>query len=241
MPHAFKFRNTLITYHPSWGKFITPEILELLKSIEINIDTDSTPETTKIFRFLSVDIANVRCIILGQDPYPQPGVATGRAFEVAGFNSWESPIPNGSLRNILKLLHRNALRLGYTESIEQVRLDIAQKKFTLLPPPALFDSWEKQGVLLLNASLTCKLNEPNSHAAFWLPFTLCLIRFITGNYPCITWVLWGKSAWELCKDVPEKAKLLSYHPRLNNKGALSFFGENHFAMLPQISWTGLGP
>lgn len=53
-------------------------------------------------------------------------------------------------------------------AIAEVRSDPG---FPILPPPALFDHWERQGVLMLNASLTCRLNAPGSHREVWLPFT----------------------------------------------------------------------
>lgn len=237
--NEFTFDSHSICYHPSWESFLTPAVYSVLEQISGAIGNDYTPATEKVFRFFTMDPARIKYIIIGQDPYPQAGVATGRAFDVNGFEDWTAPLPNGSLRNILKLLHQNERQNEKPASIDEIRDDILSGTFNILPPSELFASWEKQGVLLLNAALTCRLNAPNSHAELWLPFTQRLIAYLKENYSAITWLLWGKSAWQLCESIPGERKLQSFHPRLNGYAPGSFFAENHFDKLTDVNWIGI--
>jgi uracil-DNA glycosylase len=237
--NEFTFDAQTICYHSSWERFLTPAVYSVLEQISSVIGNDYTPATQKVFRFFAIDPARIKYIIIGQDPYPQPGIATGRAFEVNGFRDWTAPLPNGSLRNILKLLHQNQRQREKPASIEEIREDILSNRFKILPPSELFAAWENQGVLLLNTALTCRLNAPNSHAELWLPFTQQLIVYLKQNYPSIIWLLWGKSAWQLCESIPVDRKLNSFHPRLNGNAPGSFFAENHFKRLADINWNGM--
>jgi uracil-DNA glycosylase len=95
--------------HPSWKPFFTKEVLSIVDEIENNIgianDQEITPVTDKMLRFLTLDLSKAKIIILGQDPYPQKGVATGRAFEVGPLKSWTESFRNTSLRNIVRALY----------------------------------------------------------------------------------------------------------------------------------------
>jgi len=86
---------------------------------------------------------------LGQDPYPQTGVATGRAFEVGTLKSWNQPFKNISLKNILRALYK--AYSGQIIKFSQLK-EKFDNEFSVLPPGKLFEHWEKQGVLLLNTS-----------------------------------------------------------------------------------------
>ena len=96
--------------HESWNEFIhnNKEIIRrVIDQIKMNeILTPKNPR--KVFRFLTRDLTKVKVVILGQDPYPQKNVATGRAFEINEINKWEDILNNSSLLNILKSLYRNS-------------------------------------------------------------------------------------------------------------------------------------
>ncbi|MFW6310335.1 MAG: hypothetical protein ACOC1D_04465, partial [Prolixibacteraceae bacterium] len=90
-----------IEVHQTWEKFLSREIKELICQTEKEITKQNfTPPADKVLRFLEVPLDQIKVIILGQDPYPQPGVATGRAFEVGTLKSWNEPFKNISLKNI---------------------------------------------------------------------------------------------------------------------------------------------
>ena len=84
---------------------------ELLDSIRTKLKEDSdcgfeiTPPENLQLRFTSQDLASVKILILGQDPYPQSGVATGRAFEVGTLHSWFDNFRNTSLKNIVRAIY----------------------------------------------------------------------------------------------------------------------------------------
>ena len=94
--------------HSSWSPFFTPAVEQALLEIERKIAAEGreyTPDPSNVLRFLSLDLFAVKVLILGQDPYPQKGRATGRAFEVGGLTSWMNPFENASLRNIVRSIY----------------------------------------------------------------------------------------------------------------------------------------
>lgn len=113
---------------------------------------------------------NIKCVIIGQDPYYSKGQANGLAFSV----NEGVPIPK-SLMNIYKELF---YEYGYP-----------------IPKTGCLDDWAKQGVLLLNASLTVREGEPNSHSRLgWQTFTDDRIRIVDSLDKPIVYLLWGKYA-----------------------------------------------
>ncbi|WP_319780944.1 uracil-DNA glycosylase [Maridesulfovibrio sp.] len=223
--------------HESWRGFFTlPRMMELDR-ISSSIGRDFTPNADKVLRFCQTDLSGMKVVILGQDPYPQQGVATGRAFEVGDIKSWEDPV-NNSLGNMIKLFHKNHTGIDEVLGIGAVRKDIVGGKFPLLPPKKLFSHLEEQGVLFLNTALTCKIGESNSHRDIWKSFSDGLLRFIHRENPQAKWLLWGGNACEMGDFVPAANKLQSHHPMLYSKKPGSFLGENHFARCPEINWVG---
>ena len=126
--------------HSSWAAVfepIDPLIEELLSKIS---GEDLSPSFDSIFRAFQSDLESIRCVIVGQDPYPTPGNAMGLAFSTPP--SVEK-IPQ-SLRNIFKELEDDQ---GIT-------------------PPTSGDlsAWSAAGVLLLNRVLTTREGESNAHS-----------------------------------------------------------------------------
>lgn len=99
------FGNEEIEIDNSWDKFLTSNIKAELQEIEDSIGNNFTPSVDKALRFLSIDLNEIKYIVLGKDPYPQKSVATGRAFEVSNVETWQDTSINASLKNILKLIH----------------------------------------------------------------------------------------------------------------------------------------
>jgi uracil-DNA glycosylase len=238
---TFNLLGTLVTQtcHSSWcGLFNSSLIQQELLNIKNNIGNNFTPQSSDIFKVFQKDLNNCKVVILGQDPYPQSGVATGRAFEVGNITHWNQIGNNASLRNILKLLYKNHSGSQTIESIDKVRKNIS---FISLPNQ-LFTNWENQGVLLLNTALTCPqgtANESsNAHAKYWKTFTEETIKFIDSNTQGVTWFLWGKGRG-FCNLISNGIKYCSEHPRNNddkNPVQGTFYYENHFSKVTSITW-----
>lgn len=148
---------------------------------------------------------SVRVVIIGQDPYPGAGQAMGLSFSV----------PDGvrmppSLRNIFKEMEED--------------LGIRMSGRTDLSP------WASRGVLLLNASLTVRAGEPNSHAALgWQTFTDEVIKTVSSERDGVVFMLWGNFARSKASLVDRSRHLVleAAHPSPLAGGA--FFGCRHFS------------
>ena len=214
MSNISVFLDSIDNIDNSWNDFLSSELVTLLKNIEKNILESKqkfTPETDKVLKFLKVPLADVKVIILGQDPYPQDGVATGRAFEVDSLKSWNDKFSNISLKNIIRAIYfaYNNEYLKYSEIKDKIG-----KTFLLKPPYELFVEWEKQGVLLLNTSFTCEIGKSNSHEKYWNIFTMSLLKYISKANPDVIWFLWGNNAKSIVADINIEKKIESMHPMM---------------------------
>jgi uracil-DNA glycosylase len=228
--------------HPGWKPFLTAEIIDILKEIEGQIAAShSTPFPEKVLRFLTLSPDEIKVIILGQDPYPQEGAATGRAFEVGTLKSWSEPFRNVSLKNILRLLYKTYH--GRVVKFNELKEQLGQE-FRVLPPGKLFGHWEKQGVLLLNTAFTCEVGKPGSHSAYWQPFTARLLAFLATRQPSAQWFIWGNHAEKAVAGLDLKHAFHTRHPMMcyDKPGRTTdfLFGEvNPFGALKNdIDWTG---
>ena len=198
-----------------------------------------TPQRNDIFKVFQINLSNCKVVILGQDPYPQPNVATGRAFEENNISSWDD-VKQTSLQNILKLLHMNQCHQNNPHSIKCVREDI---NFNISAPNQLFKNWEQQGVLLLNTALTCEqgttASASGSHLIYWSCFIQSVVSFIQQQYDDINWFLWGGKAQEFKKIITNSSHIFheSNHPSSRRKKDLDeFYKKNHFSKVRSINW-----
>lgn len=149
------------------------------------------PDKYEIFNALkSVEYTKVKVVILGQDPYHEPNQANGYAFSVKD----GVRIPP-SLLNIYKELHRDlGLKIPNTGNLEK---------------------WAKQGVLLLNSTLTVRKSMANSHKDLgWMILTDKIISLLGQRKEPIVFMLWGnfaRSKKNLIKN-PNHLILESSHP-----------------------------
>lgn len=129
------------------------------------------PPAEDVFRALELTpLRRVRVLLLGQDPYHGPGQAEGLCFSVRK----GIPLP-ASLRNIFREL----------ESDLQVPP----------PPHGSLVQWAERGVLLLNAVLTVRAGQPNSHRGKgWESFTDAIIRRVAEKRNRVVFALWGSHA-----------------------------------------------
>lgn len=150
--------------------------------------------------------AKVKVLLLGQDPYHGPGQAQGLAFSVA-----PGIPPPPSLRNMFK----------------ELQADVGA------PPPrdGSLVPWAEQGVLLLNAVLTVRAGEANSHAGHgWERFTDAVLRAVGHKEDPVVFLLWGRYAQKKLPliDTQRHAVLTGVHPSpLSAKNG--FFGSRPFS------------
>lgn len=165
------------------------------------------PPPARVFAALDdCPFENVRVVILGQDPYHGPGQANGLSFSVA--KGVRTP---PSLQNIYKELQTD---LG-------------------LPIPNHGDltKWSKQGVLLLNATLTVEERRPGSHQKKgWEDFTDAIINVLSSEREGLVFLLWGAYAQKKGAVIDTKKHLVLSAPHPSPYSAHSgFFGSRHFS------------
>jgi uracil-DNA glycosylase len=154
------------------GEFAKPYWQELQRFVaEERARTDVYPPPDQVFAALHLTPhAEVKVLILGQDPYHGPGQAHGLCFSVQP----GVPAPP-SLVNILKELHDD--------------LGVAP------PDHGCLEAWARQGVLLLNATLTVRSRQAASHQGKgWETFTDEVIRAVNAKPERVVFILWGASA-----------------------------------------------
>lgn len=134
------------------------------------VTTKVFPPENQIFRALDLTtFEDVKVVIIGQDPYHNDCQANGLCFSVS-----EQVKAPPSLKNI------------FTELKDDVGVERASKEL---------DDWAKQGVLLLNATLTVRAHSPNSHKDLgWEKFTDFIIKEISDKKENVVFILWGAFA-----------------------------------------------
>lgn len=224
--------------HSSYNDFFTKEIISELNDILKIIEQESfTPQFENIFRALQTDLKNNKVVLLGMDPYPQEGVATGLAFQV-NISNWDDKRINTSMKNILKLLYKTYF--GSVESIDFIRNEIKNRTFDLLPPNELFFKWQDEGVLLLNSALTTKTGIPGAHIKYWKKFIIKLIKYIDDNNHNLTWLLWGGKAQFFEKYISKGSIIKHNHPAICGKmdNPKDFLNGNSFSdTMDKINWV----
>ena len=228
--------------HEDYYDFFTVEkvtaINSFIKCMEIR-KIEYIPKNEYIFKALRSSISSRKVCILSNEPYSQGEIATGLAFEVKD-TSWVNHEINISLKNILKLLYKTYA--GKMEDIEKIRKEISHNEFNILPPNELFKSWEKQGVLLLNSSLTAIEEKTGEHNKFWHPFTRDLIEYISTKNKNMVYLLWGKDAEQFEKNILNGEIIKSNHPAKggHSEGEKDFLKGDFFEKTKDIiNWLGI--
>ncbi len=201
----------------SYQPFFTEERIQRLEEIEVQIGSEFTPVRERIFHALSTDLSTKKVVWLGQDPYFQPGVANGRSFQPANLVNWSQKFSQVSLKNIIRLVYASMNDITSYQEIptyKQVLAQIESGAFMIKQPREWFDSLESQGVMFLNASLTCRVNEPNSHKKLWEPLMQELLSYIGQARPDLIWFLWGTEAMSKREWIQEGVFYQSRHPMM---------------------------
>uniref|UniRef100_A0A0A9WK06 Uracil-DNA glycosylase n=1 Tax=Lygus hesperus TaxID=30085 RepID=A0A0A9WK06_LYGHE len=218
---------------PTWFRALKPEfkkpyfeklskfVIEERKRAEIFPPPDKVWSWTK-----ECSLENIKVVILGQDPYHNPGQAHGLCFSV------QIPVkPPPSLLNMYK--------------------ELANDIEGFVPPKhGYLVGWARQGVLLLNACLTVRKNMPNSHKdQGWENLTTAVIKYLNDHKTGIVFLLWGSYAQKKADFVDKKKHcvLKTVHPSPLS-ASRGWFGNKHFSKCNEylvsigkrpIDWTRL--
>jgi uracil-DNA glycosylase len=163
--------------------YVDPDVVRALSAFVVNEYRTTTvfpPKRDLFAAFRLCPLASTRVLILGQDPYIRPGQAHGLSFSVP-----EGVAVPPSLRNVYR----------------EMRDDLGAEP----PPSGNLIPWGRQGVLLLNAVLTVRAGEPNSHRGRgWENVTDAAIAALNAKAERVVFVLWGTAA-------KAKAPLITNH------------------------------
>lgn len=200
---------------PDWAAALAPvddRIAELGRFLraELAAGRSYLPAGDAVFRAFRRPLADVRVLIVGQDPYPTPGHPIGLSFAV---DRHVRPVPR-SLANIYTELHDD---LG-------------------VPVPGHGDltAWADQGVLLLNRALTVRPGEPASHRGRgWEEVTDCAIRALVDRGAPLVAVLWGRDAQGLRPLLAGVPQVASAHPSPLS-ARRGFFGSRPFSRVNRL-------
>jgi uracil-DNA glycosylase len=196
--------------HPSWAQALAPvaatiTALGAFLREELAAGRGYLPAGRHVLRAFEQPLADVRVLIVGQDPYPTPGHPVGLSFSVAPN---VTPIPR-SLENIYR----------------ELQADLA------VPAPTTGDltPWAERGVLLLNRVLTVRPGASASHRGKgWEQVTECAIDALVARGGPLVAILWGRDARNLAPRLGATPVVESAHPSPLSAHA-GFFGSRPFS------------
>lgn len=149
-----------------------------------------TPQLKLVFKaFEECPLKDLKVVVIGQDPYPQPYTASGIAFscDVTGK-------PEKSLKYIFKAIEDTVYKDGYLWDPDLTR-------------------WSNQGILLINTALTTEMNKTGTHYELWKPFLTFLLDYLTIQNPGLVYAFLGKKAQDWAESIPDNNyKLMASHP-----------------------------
>lgn len=167
---------TIDEYFGDWMKVLdrneTMKIMGWLRSINQSTLCPSIKDVFKAFKLCPYN--NCRVVFIGQDPYPQRGVAQGVLFG----NS--SNTPEDKLSPSLQIIK---------ESV--INFEIPHNFITFDPT---LESWAKQGILMINSALTTEVGKIGVHMMKWRPFMIAFLKQMSMINPGIIYVLFGSQA-----------------------------------------------
>lgn len=203
-------------------EFTKPYFLQLVLHLKTEKESGMViyPSGSLIFNaFNKTPFDKVKVVILGQDPYHGPKQAMGLSFSVP-----DGIQPPPSLINIYK----------------ELNTDIGMP----IPSTGNLTKWAEQGVLLLNAVLTVRANEPASHSKIgWMDFTNAVIKKISEEKKAVVFLLWGRFAQDkqVLIDETKHYVLKAAHPSPFS-AYNGFFGCKHFSKTNELLMKqGLDP
>lgn len=202
----------MIKIKKNWYELLKPEFeKEYFKKLQAFLDEEYAtrtiyPTMENIFNALNfVPYNDVKVVIIGQDPYHEPNQAQGLSFSVP--ENVEIP---PSLVNIFKEIHDD-LGIDPINSGDLTR-------------------WAKQGVLLLNTTLTVRCHQANSHRGHgWEEFTGEIINLLSKREKPIVFLLWGSNAQAFADKIASHHLILKAPHPSPLSSYRGFFGCKHFS------------
>ena len=201
--------------HTSWYPILEPLESSIISIFEEVSKGEFIPAIDRVLAPLSTAIDDVSVVIVGQDPYPNPEYADGFAFSV---RADVTPFP-ASLVNIFK----------------EIESDLG----TPMPEDGNLERWSRQGVLLINRTLTTVPGESHAHQrSGWMAITEAIIREVASRGA--VGILWGGNAQQMSEYFDSSRVLKSAHPSPLS-ASRGFFGSKPFSrcneMLAEIGKT----
>ena len=170
------------------------------------------PSEERIFSAFNLcPYENIKVVIIGQDPYHGPNQANGLCFSVS-----DGIKPPPSLQNIFK----------------ELKNDLNSK----LPSSGNLEHWAKQGILMLNSTLTVRAGQPGSHQnKGWEEFTDNVILTLSKKKQNLIFLLWGRFAQKKAEIIDKEKHniLIAAHPSPYS-ARFGFFGCKHFSKTNEI-------
>ena len=204
-----------LNLNPTWKSILSDEIEKtyfnnLMEEVEQEYRNGICfpPKELVFAAFNHCKFEDIKVVIIGQDPYHGEGEANGLCFSV---NKGVKIPP--SLRNIFRELNEDFGTI-------------------FMPTSGNLERWAKQGVLLLNTSLTVKKDKPNSHKHLnWNLFTDAVIQKISSEKENVVFMLWGNFAQKKGSKIDaEKQLILTFgHPSPMSANQGKWFGNKHFS------------
>lgn len=198
---AVKLSNKLKAEAPDWhnllkGFLTSSSFIEIMETLikENENGKRFTPSLKDIFRaFSECKLKDLKVVIVGQDPYPQPLVADGIAFSCSRKKN-----PEMSLRYIFRAINKTVY-------------DDLEEDYQNMSPD--LKRWSNQGILLLNSALTTEIGKVSTHLKIWKPFINYLLDMLSSRNEEIIFLFLGKKAEEFDDLIDEKhTKFYTTHP-----------------------------
>ena len=154
-------------------------------------DKRFTPPLKQVFRaFEECPYDKLQVVIVGQDPYPQLGVADGIAFSCSNTDK---------LQPSLKFMLQEVDRTVYNNHVISEQLDLSR--------------WSNQGILMLNTALTTEVGKIGKHYEIWAPFVAYVFDYLKNFHPGLVYVYMGKKSQEWADMCGENCtKFMVSHP-----------------------------
>ena len=192
----------------SWQPLFAEHNSELAKIQEVITGQRIAPAYESVLRVFTYPINHYRAVIVGQDPYPTPGYATGLAFSVS---PQVTKLP-ASLKNI------------FTEYVSDTGFSF--------PANGDLSNWADNGVALMNSSLTLNLADKTEHLKIgWQRITTAALDVLASHGAVA--ILWGSHAQKMGSEFPDTHKFESVHPSPLS-AYRGFFGSKPFTKCNQM-------
>ena len=204
--------------HPSWKPLFDTYSFDFEVIYKNDHEDIIYPPQSQLFRIFEMNVLDIQVVLLGQDPYHEPGQAHGFAFSV----------PDGvkippSLRNIYK----------------ELLLEFPERNYQFLS--GNLEQWVyREGIFLLNTSLCVKKGTAGSHMKMWEEFTNDVIKYICEKNSTCIFLLLGNFAIKKSEFIQDKTRIITEkHPSPLARG---FIGSNVFirvenALGKEINWS----